>query len=97
MGTVGDHMAMHQRRDVGNVFIRNGDAALPESSNNLGDLKRIPNQNGVGDQTQAARLVHDLLVMKSIGEEIGVWGMAFLPTSYPTLLAALPSGFPPAS
>ena len=63
IGTIGDQVAMHQRGDAGQILIDSRRAALTESLNDPGNLQRIPNQDGVGDQTQAARLVHDLLVV----------------------------------
>ena len=47
------------------VFIGNGSARLPESLDDFGDLERVPYQDSVGYQAQAARLVHDLLVIPS--------------------------------
>ncbi len=46
-------------------FIDNGRARLPESLDDSGNLERVPYQDGVRYQAQAARLVHDLLVIPS--------------------------------
>ena len=59
---------------MGQVFVGNGGARLPESLDDSGDLGRVPYQDGVGYQAQAARLIHDLLVIPSaefslVGEE----------------------------
>ena len=54
------------------VFIGNGRARLPESLDDSGNLERVPYQDGVGYQAQAARLVHDLLVIQ--GAEFSVVG-----------------------
>ena len=47
------------------VFIGNGRARLPESLDDSGNLERVPYQDGVRYHAQAARLVHDLLVIPS--------------------------------
>jgi hypothetical protein len=44
------------------VFIGNGRARLLERLDDSGNLERVPYQDGVGYQAQAARLVHDLYV-----------------------------------
>src|ERR1700726_2340144 len=50
---------------MSHVFIGNGRARLPESLDDSGNLERVPYQDGVRYQAQAARLVHDLLVIPS--------------------------------
>jgi hypothetical protein len=50
---------MEQWGDVGQVFAGNGGARLPESVDDSGNLERVPYQDGVGYQAQAARLIHD--------------------------------------
>ena len=45
------------------VFIGNGRARLPERLADSGNLQCVPYQDGVGYQAQAARFVHDLLVI----------------------------------
>ena len=47
------------------VFIGNVGTRLAERLDDSGNLKRVPYQDGVGYQAQAARLVHDLLVIPS--------------------------------
>jgi hypothetical protein len=54
---------MEQWGDASRVFNGNSGARLPESLEDSGNLERVPNQDGVGYQTQTARLVHDLLVI----------------------------------
>jgi len=56
---------MKQWGDMSQVFIGNGRARLPESLDDSGNLERVPYQDGVRYQAQAARLVHDLLVIPS--------------------------------
>jgi hypothetical protein len=56
---------MKQWGDMSQVFIGNGRARLPESLDDSGDLERVPYQDGVRYQAQAARLVHELLVIPS--------------------------------
>jgi hypothetical protein len=65
---------MEQWGDVGQVFDGNGGARLPESVDDSGNLEPVPYQDGVGYQAQAARLIHDLLVIPGaefslVGEE----------------------------
>jgi hypothetical protein len=57
---------MEQWRDASQVFNGNGGAGLPESLEDSGNLERVPHQDGVGYQTQAARLIHDLLVIPGL-------------------------------
>ena len=45
------------------VFIGNVGTRLAERLDDSGNLKRVPYQDGVGYQAQAARFVHDLLVI----------------------------------
>jgi hypothetical protein len=45
---------MEQWGDVGQVFDGNGDARLPKSVDDSGNLERVPYQDGVGYQAQAA-------------------------------------------
>jgi len=45
------------------VFIGNVGARLAERLDDSGNLERVPYQDGVGYQAQAARFVHDLLVI----------------------------------
>jgi hypothetical protein len=61
VGSIRNHVAMEQWGDASRVFNGNGGARLPESLEDSGNLERVPNQDGVGYQTQAARLVHDLI------------------------------------
>jgi hypothetical protein len=56
---------MKQCGDMSQLFIDNGRARLPESLDDSGNLERVPYQDGVRYQAQAARLVHDLLVIPS--------------------------------
>src|SRR6202011_1337739 len=63
---------MEQWGDVGQVFDGNGGARLPESVDDSGNLERVPYQDGVGYQAQAARLIHDLLVIP--GSEFSLVG-----------------------
>jgi hypothetical protein len=46
---------MKQWGDMSHVFIGNGRAGLPESLDDFGNLERVPYQDGVGYQAQAAR------------------------------------------
>src|SRR5258707_15691635 len=63
VGPIRDHVAMEQRGDVSQVFDGDGGTRLPKSLEDSGNLECVPHQDGVGYQTQAARLVHDLLVI----------------------------------
>ena len=54
---------MEEWGNMSQVFIGNGRARLPERLDDSGNLERVPYQDGVGYQAQAARLVHDLLVV----------------------------------
>ena len=56
---------MEQWGNMSQVFIGNGRARLPESLDDSGNLERVPYQDGVRYQAQAARLVHNLLVIPS--------------------------------
>ena len=47
------------------IFIGNVRARLAQSLDDSGNLERVPYQDGVGYQAQAARFVHDLLVIPS--------------------------------
>ena len=47
------------------VSIGNVGARLAERLDDSGNLERVPYQDGVGYQAQAARFVHDLLVIPS--------------------------------
>jgi hypothetical protein len=65
---------MEQWGDVGQVLNGNGGARLPESIDDSANLGHVPYQDGVGYQAQAARLIHDLLVIPGaefslVGEE----------------------------
>ncbi len=65
VGPVRNNVTMKQRGDMSQVFIGNGRARLPESLHDSGNLKRVPYQDSVRYQAQAAHLVHDLLVIPS--------------------------------
>ena len=53
---------MEQWGDVSQVFEGNGGARVPESVEDSGSLECVPHQDGVGYQTQAARLIHLLVI-----------------------------------
>jgi hypothetical protein len=54
---------MEQWGDASQVFNGHGGVRLLESLEDSGNLERVPHQDGVGYQSQAARLIHDLLVI----------------------------------
>ena len=54
---------MEEWGNTGQVFIGNGRVRLPERLDDSGSLECVPYQDGVGYQAQAARFVHDLLVI----------------------------------
>jgi hypothetical protein len=54
---------MRQRENVGEIFIGDRRPTLTKRLNDLRHMQCIPNQDGVGDQAQATRLVHDFLVI----------------------------------
>jgi hypothetical protein len=59
-------VAMHQRGDVGEIPIEDCVAAFTESLYDFGNLPRIPNQDGVGNQTPAARIFADSVTMTGL-------------------------------
>jgi hypothetical protein len=54
---------MEEWGNMSQVFVGNVGARLSERLDDSGNLERVPYQDGVGDQAQAARFVHDLLVI----------------------------------
>jgi hypothetical protein len=54
---------MEEWGNMSQVFIGNVGARLAERLDDSGNLERVPYQDGVGYQAQAARFVHDLLVI----------------------------------
>jgi hypothetical protein len=62
VGSIRNYVTMKQWGDASQVF-GNGGARLPESLEDSDNLEGVPHQDGVGYQTQAARLIHDLLVI----------------------------------
>jgi len=63
---------MQQRRDPRQVLILHFVPASAELRDDAGDMDRVPDQHGVGQQAEAARLVHDLLVVA--GPEVALIG-----------------------
>jgi hypothetical protein len=63
---------MEEWGNMSQVFIGNGSASLPKRLDDSGNLERVPYQDGVGYQAQAARFVHDLLVIP--GAELSLVG-----------------------
>ncbi len=63
VGAVRNHVAMHQREDAGEILVGERRATLTKCLYDLCNLDGVPNQDGVRDQTQGPRPVHNLLVI----------------------------------
>jgi len=71
---VGDDMGITERRHPCQVGVQDLFARSAQALDDLADAHRIPNQDGIGEQAQATRLVHDLVQiagteLAAIGEE----------------------------
>jgi hypothetical protein len=63
---------MEEWGNMSQVFIGNVGTRLAERLDDSGNLERVPYQDGVGYQAQAARFVHDLLVvLVQISKKVG--------------------------
>jgi hypothetical protein len=65
IGAVGQNVFKRQQRDVGEVLIVDFLPLRSQRLHGIADLYSVPIENSLGDQTQAARLIHDINVVTS--------------------------------
>ena len=63
VGTVGDHMAVNHWGYPRQISIIDLLTRCAQLANDIADLDRVPDQDRVRQQTQTARLIHNLLVI----------------------------------
>src|SRR5271168_5192059 len=74
VAAVGDDVGMRQRRDAGQVLVLHLVSGGTKLVDDAGDVDGVPDQHSIGEQAEAAGLVHHLLVVAGaeaapVGEE----------------------------